>query len=76
MAARGTGFLPFMGDLAADGSIRMNSEAYRTILSAHIQPNAAQLTRRRFLAQMENVPKHTAKETKQIFSEVARTLNE
>lgn len=44
----------------AEGRIQV----FRAILSAHIQPNASELIGRRFTAQMDNVPKHTAKATK------------
>ncbi len=44
---------------------RMNSEVFRAILSAHIQPNASELIGRRFTVQMDNDPKHTAKATKE-----------
>ncbi len=40
MAASGTGSLVFIDDVTADKSSRMNSEVFRAILSAHIQPNA------------------------------------
>uniref|UniRef100_A0A8C5MJ28 Transposase n=1 Tax=Leptobrachium leishanense TaxID=445787 RepID=A0A8C5MJ28_9ANUR len=63
MAANGTGSLVFI-DVTADKSSRMNSEVFRAILSAHIQPNAAELIGRRFTVQMDNDPKHTAKATK------------
>uniref|UniRef100_A0A8C5PPE0 Tc1-like transposase DDE domain-containing protein n=1 Tax=Leptobrachium leishanense TaxID=445787 RepID=A0A8C5PPE0_9ANUR len=43
----------------------MNSEVFQAILSAHIQPNAAELIGRRFTVQMDNDPKHTAKATKE-----------
>ncbi len=39
----------------------MNSEVYRDILSAQIQPNAAKLIGRCFIVQMDNDPKNTAK---------------
>ncbi len=51
--------------LTADKSSRMNSEVFRAILSAHIQPNASELIGRRFTVQMDNDPKHTAKATKE-----------
>ena len=44
MAANGTGSLVFIDDVTADKSSRMNSEVFRAILSAHIQPNASELT--------------------------------
>uniref|UniRef100_A0A8C5Q3N9 Transposase n=1 Tax=Leptobrachium leishanense TaxID=445787 RepID=A0A8C5Q3N9_9ANUR len=65
MAANGTGSLVFIDDVTADKSSRMNSEVFQTILSAHIQPNAAELIGRRFTVQMDNDPKHTAKATKE-----------
>lgn len=43
MAANGTGSLVFIDDVTADKSSRMNSEVFRAILSAHIQPNASEL---------------------------------
>ena len=39
----------------------MNSEAYKTILSAQIQPNAAKLIAWCFKEQMNNEPKYSAK---------------
>ncbi len=65
MAASGTGSLVFIDDVTADKSSRMNSEVFRAILSAHIQPNASELIGRRFTVQMDNYPKHTAKATKE-----------
>uniref|UniRef100_A0A3Q3XQL5 Uncharacterized protein n=1 Tax=Mola mola TaxID=94237 RepID=A0A3Q3XQL5_MOLML len=38
----------------------MNSEVYRAILSAYIQPNATKLTERCLTVQMDNDPKHTS----------------
>ncbi len=58
MAASGTGSLVFIDDVTADKSSRMNSEVFRAILSAHIQPNASELIGRRFTVQMDNGPKH------------------
>ncbi len=65
MAASGTGSLVFIDDVTADKSSRMNSEVFRAILSAHIQPNASELIGRRFTVQMDNDPNHTAKATKE-----------
>ncbi len=53
MAASGTGSLVFIDDVTADKSSRMNSEVFRAILSAHIQPNASELIGRRFTVQMD-----------------------
>ncbi len=39
----GTASLVFIGDVTADRSSRMNSEVFKAILSAHIQPNATKL---------------------------------
>ncbi len=40
MAANGTGPLVFIDDVTADRSSRVNSEVFKAIPSAHIQPNA------------------------------------
>ena len=48
MAANGTGSSVFIDDVTADKSSRMNSEVFRVILSAHIQPNASELIGQRF----------------------------
>ena len=61
------GSLVFIDDVTADKSSRMNSEVFRAILSAHIQPNASELIGRRFTVQMDNDPKQTAKATKYFF---------
>ena len=57
----------FIDDMTEDGSSRMNSEVYRNILSAHIQPNSAKLIGRGFKIQMYNDPKHTVKATQEFF---------
>ena len=43
MAVNGTRSLVFINDVTADRSNRMNSEVYRALLSALIQPNAAKV---------------------------------
>ncbi len=58
MPSSGTGLLVFSDDVTEDRSSRMNSEVYRDILSAQIQSNAAKLTGRRFIVQMDDDPKH------------------
>ncbi len=65
MASSGTVSLVFIDDVTEDRSSRMNSEVYRDILSAQIQPNAAKLIGQRFIVQMDNDPKHTAKATQE-----------
>ncbi len=48
-----------------DRSTRKNSEVYRDILSAQIQSNAAKLIGWRFIVQMDDDSKHTAKATQE-----------
>uniref|UniRef100_A0A673YSH1 Tc1-like transposase DDE domain-containing protein n=1 Tax=Salmo trutta TaxID=8032 RepID=A0A673YSH1_SALTR len=67
MAANGTGSLVFIDDVTADKSSRMNSEVFRAILFAQIQPNTSKLIGRRFTVQMDNDLKHTAKATQYFF---------
>ena len=67
MAFNGTGSLVFIDDMTEDKSSRLNSEVYRNILSAHIQPNSEKLIGRRFTIQMDNDPKYTAKATQEFF---------
>ena len=43
VAAIRKGSLMFTDGMTADRSIRMNSEMYKAILAAHIQPNATDL---------------------------------
>ena len=54
MAANRTGSLVFICDVTADKSSRMNSEVFRAILSALIQPNASVLIGWCFTVQMDN----------------------
>ena len=61
MPAIGTLSLVFSDDITANGR-RMNSEVYRTILSAQVQANASIL-----IGQQGNDPKHSAKATKMHF---------
>ncbi len=65
MASSGTGLLVFSDDETEDRSSRINSEVYRDILSAQIQSNAAKLIGQRFIVQMDDDPKHTAKATQE-----------
>ncbi|KAG2457546.1 TCB1 transposase, partial [Polypterus senegalus] len=65
MAASGTGTLVFIDDVTQDRSSRMNSEVFRDILSAQIRLNVVKLIGRRFMIQMDNNPKHTAKATQE-----------
>ncbi len=53
MASSGTGLLLFSDEVTEDRSSWMNSEVYRDILSAQIQPNAAKLIGRCFIVQVE-----------------------
>lgn len=43
MAANGTGSMVCIDDVTADRNIKMNSQGYRAIVSADIQPNATKL---------------------------------
>ncbi len=65
MAASGTGSLVFIDDVTADKSSRMNSEVFRAILSAHIQPNASETHWTALHSADGHDPKHTAKATKE-----------
>ncbi len=65
MASSGTGILVFSDDVTEDRSSRKNSEVYRDILSAQIQSNAEKLIGRRFIVQVDNEPKQTAKATQE-----------
>ena len=74
MAASGTESLVFIDDVTADRSSRVNSEVYRAILSAQIQSYAAKLIGRFFTVQMDNDPKHTAKQPKRFLMQSNRTF--
>ncbi len=69
MASSGTGLLVFINDVTEDRSSQMNSEVYRDILSAQIQPSGAQLIGQCFIVQMDDDPKHTAKRTQEFLKE-------
>ena len=53
MTANGMGSLLFINNVTADRRSRMNSEVYRAILPAHIQPNATKLIGQFFPVQMK-----------------------
>ncbi len=65
MASSGTGLLVFIDDMTEGRSSQKNSEAYKDILSAQLQTNAAKLIGRCFIGQMDDDPKHTAKATQE-----------
>ncbi len=67
MASGSTGLLVFIDDVMEDRSSRITSEVYRDILSAQIQSYGAKLIGRRFIVQVDNDPKHTAKTTQEFF---------
>ncbi len=69
MASSGTGLLVFINDVTEDRSSQMNSEVYRDILSAQIQPNGAKLIGQCFIVHMDDDPKHTAKTTQEFLKE-------
>ncbi len=52
-------------DVTEDRSSRVNSEVYRDILSDQIQSNGAKLIGRRFIVQMDDDTKHTARKTQE-----------
>uniref|UniRef100_A0A0E9WPL9 Uncharacterized protein n=1 Tax=Anguilla anguilla TaxID=7936 RepID=A0A0E9WPL9_ANGAN len=54
MAATDTGSLAFIDDAASDSSCRMNSDVYRSILSAQVQPNASKHSGQCFILQQDN----------------------
>ncbi len=67
MAASGTGYLVFIDDVTADKSSRMNSEVFRAILSAHIQPNASELIGRALHSADGQWPKAYCKSNQRVF---------
>lgn len=68
MVSIGTGSLVFF-DVRKDGSSQLNSEVYRDMLSAQIQPNAAKLIGWHFTVQKDSDPKHTAKATQEFLKQ-------
>ena len=64
MAASGTQSVVFIDDMTADRSSRMNSEVYRTLLSA------AKLIGWYFKLQMNNGPRPTAKATQKLLKKI------
>ncbi len=75
MASSGTGLLVFSDDVTEDRSSRMNSEVYRDILSAQIQPK---LIERHFIVQMNDDIKDRAKgvfEGKKEYSAIAKSIS-
>lgn len=60
--ASGTQPLVLIDNVIADRR-SMNSERYRGIFSAHVQPYPAKVVRQHSTVQMDNDPKHTAKAT-------------
>ncbi len=65
VASSSNGFLVFSDDMTEERCSWKNSEVYRDILSAQIQPNATKLIGRRFIVQLDNDPKYTAKATQE-----------
>ncbi len=57
MAFSGTGLQVFIENVTEDRSSGMNSEVYKNILSAQIQPNTAKLIGWHFIVQVDNDPK-------------------
>lgn len=56
MAANETGSFVFIEYVTDDKSIKMNSEVYRAIVSAQIQPNTSELIAGLFTVQMDSDP--------------------
>ncbi len=65
MASSGTVLLVFIADVTEDRSSRKNYEVYMDILSPQIQSNAEKFFERRFIVQIYDDPKHTAKATQE-----------
>ncbi len=74
MASTDTGLLVFSDDVTEDRSSRKNPEVHRDILSAQIQSNGAKLIRRRFIVQMDDDPKHTARATQE-YSAMSKSIS-
>lgn len=60
----------FIDDVTAHISSRVNSEVYKAIFSAQIQPNALELIGWCSTVQMDNDPKHIAKATLEFCKEI------
>ena len=61
MTVNGTDSLLFINNVTANRGIRMNSEVYRAILSAHCHSNATKMVGWCFTVQMDFDPKRTVK---------------
>ena len=66
IAASGTGSLVFIDDVTAYRGSGINSEEYRALLFAQIQPSAAKPTGECFTVQMDNELKHNTKDTQDL----------
>ncbi len=64
MASSGTVLLVFSDDVSEDRISQKNSEVYKYILSAQIQPDGAKFIGRSFIV-LDIDPKHTAKATQE-----------
>ena len=73
-AANRSGSLVFIDDVTADRSCKMNSEVYREIFSAHIQPNAKNLIGWRLTVQMDNDLRNNAKATQDLSKAKKRNI--
>lgn len=56
----------FIDGVTADRCIRLNSEAYKAILSVHVQPKGTKQIGWCFPVQMDNDPKETMKTTQDL----------